>query len=159
MKRFTPRRRSALAPAALAPAALAPAALALIGCLTVSGCVPSETGRDLTLAGSFAAGESISILNLTIADGRYRVDYQLDVLIAPTGPVGELDCRVVDTAARIEFFDDLDRSAPPAEWVRLTAEGDFDLPELTLALQCSFDAATTASIVIRDARLRVRELS
>ena len=117
-----------------------------------------EAGRDLTVARSFAAGESISIVNLTIADGRYRVDYGLDVLIAPTGPAGELDCRVVDTTARIAFFDDLDRSAAPAEWVRLSAEGDFDLPELTLALQCSFDAATTASIVIRDARLRVREL-
>ena len=146
--RFTPRRRFALAPAALV----------LVGCLALIGCATSEAGRDLTVAGSFAAGESISIVNLTIADGRYRVDYGLDVLIAPTGPAGELDCRVVDTTARIGFFDDLDRSAPPAEWVRLTAEGDFDLPELTLALQCSFDGPTTAAIVIRDARLRVREL-
>ena len=156
--RFTPSRPSALARHALPRHALAPAALALVGCLTVTGCSTAEAGRDLTVAGSFAAGESISILNLTIADGRYRVDYGLDVLIAPTGPAGELNCRVVDTAARIEFFDDLDRSATPAEWVRLTAEGDFDLPELTLALQCSFAAATIASIVIRDARLRAREL-
>jgi len=132
--------------------------LVLVGCLTLSGCAGPDTGRDLTVARSFAAGESISILNLTIADGRYRVDYGLDVLIAPTGPAGELHCRVVDTTARIAFFDDLDRSAAPAEWVRLSAEGEFDLPELTLALKCSFDAATTASVVIRDARLRVREL-
>ncbi|MCY7412784.1 MAG: hypothetical protein LH471_07080 [Salinibacterium sp.] len=139
--------------------ALAPVALALLGCLTLSGCATKETERDLTIAGTFAAGEAISILNLTIANGRYSVDYQLDVLVAPTGPAGKLDCRVVDTAARIEFFDALDRSAMPAQWARLAARGDFDLPELTLALQCSFDAATTASIVIRDARLQVRELT
>jgi hypothetical protein len=126
--------------------------------LFVAGCTAPERLPEQTFAGSFAAGETISIRNLTIAAGLYAVGYELDVFVAPSGPAGELKCGIVDTAGRIEFFDGLDRSTGPARWSTLAADGEFDLPELTLAIQCSFDRAVTASVVVRNAVLRATEV-
>lgn len=90
----------------------------------------------ITVSGYYTPDQPLVVSNLTIGDGVYRVGYSANVLFLPDNPLAELRCWIVDTAGRIEFFDDGVREVPPRLWTRISARSVYDLPALTLGLRC-----------------------
>lgn len=117
-------------------------AVALAGC---------STSVERVYTGQFGPDDPVSLGNLTIADGRFDVGYRLEVLLVPRGAPVRIACTIVDTSGRIGFFDGLARTLEPGRWTTLTADGSFDLPELTLGLRCAPDDAATFDLIVREA--------
>lgn len=118
----------------------------------MSGCAP--TGEQV-FSGDYSPTEPVSILNRTIGDGRYLIGYSLWVFAAPQAAPVDVTCTIVDTSGRIAFFVDLEQTVPSGTWTKIAAQGEFDLPELTLGLRCRPTAPTSMSLIVRDVRLDV----
>jgi hypothetical protein len=108
---------------------------------------------DRTLTGYYSPGDAITVQNLTIGDGRYRIGYSMEVLYSPLGSGDELRCGLADTSGRIEFFDEAVRDVPAGEWTQVAFNAVLELPELTLGLECSPSRAGLLSVVFRSVSL------
>lgn len=118
----------------------------------ISGCAPSG---EQVFSGDYSPTEPVSILNRTIGDGRYLIGYSLWVFTAPQAAPVDVTCTIVDTSGRIAFFADLEQTVPSGTWTKIAAQGEFDLPELTLGLRCRPAMPATMSLIVRDVRLDV----
>jgi len=134
------------------------AAIAAIALCAAAATVfaPTPTGERV-FAGRYAPDSALTVRNLTVADGLYRVSYSLRIFLEPPldGHALAVTCSIVDTGGRIEFFDELDRDLAAGSWVTLEAAGYFELPELTLGLRCAPQRATELVVLVRDARIEV----
>ena len=142
--RSTPRRRTIAAGAVVAALGLA-----------VTGCT---AGADRFISGWFGPERPVALVNRSLSFGEYRIAYTIELLIAPQGPPVEVTCGVVDTTGRIAFFDSLDRTVESGRWVTIEAQGDFDLPDLTLGLRCAPDGTGLLDVIVRRVTLEVEPL-
>lgn len=142
--RCTPSRRGVAAVAVAAALGLA-----------VTGC---GAGGDRFISGWFGPERPVALVNRTIGDGEYRVAYALQLLVVPQGAPVVVTCTVVDTSGRIGFFDGLERTVESGRWVTIEAEGDFDLPDLTLGLRCAPDGTGLLDVIVRRVSLDVEPL-
>jgi hypothetical protein len=120
----------------------------------LAGCAPSD---ERVVQGRYGPDEPIAVLNRTIGDGRYSIGYSLWIYVAPREQPVSVSCTVVDASGRVAFFADLARVAESGRWTKLTAEGTFDLPEVTLGIRCAPAQDSTLEVVLRDVRLDVVE--
>lgn len=139
------------------PSRLPTAAVAVVAALVLAltGCGAST---DRFLSGWFGPERPVALVNRTIGDGEYRVAYALQVLVVPQGEPVVVTCTVVDTSGRIGFFDGLERTVESGRWVTIEAEGDFDLPDLTLGLRCAPDRSGLLDVIVRRVSLEVERL-
>lgn len=130
------------------------AAVAALG-LVLTGCSASP---DRFISGWFGPDRPVALVNRSLSFGDYRIGYTIELLVAPQGPPVEVTCGVVDTTGRIAFFDSLDRTVESGRWVTIEAEGDFDLPDLTLGLRCAPDGTGLLDVIVRRVSLDVEPL-
>jgi hypothetical protein len=140
--------------ATLAYGALLVALVAIAGVyLAVRIIQPPSESPDRVVAGYYEPDDHITVQNLTIADGRYRVGYSMEVLFTPLGASEVLRCELLDTSGRIEFFDAGIREVEAGEWTPIAFSTVLELPEVTLGLRCSPDAEGLVSVVFRSVSL------
>lgn len=140
--RFTPRARAIAA------------TVAALG-LVLTGCSASA---DRFISGWFGPDRPVALVNRSLSFGDYRISYEIELLVAPQGPPVEVTCGVVDTTGRIAFFETLDRTVESGRWVTIEAEGDFDLPDLTLGLRCAPDGTGLLDVIVRRVSLDVEPI-
>jgi hypothetical protein len=75
------------------------------------------------------------------------------VLYLPRGADSSLECGLVDTTARLEFFRGSGTTATIGVWTLLEFEADYDLPELTLGIRCSPSTDGALAVVFRNPEL------
>ncbi len=122
------------------------ATLLLVLCLTA--CAPAA---DRTVAGHFSPERPVSLTNLTLTDGRYRVSYSLTIYAADRGvPRTRLTCTIVDVSGRLSDLPGLVRAVPTNQWVTVTATDVFELPDLTMGIRCYPDREADLTVVVRD---------
>jgi hypothetical protein len=115
--------------------------------------IPVVGNSDRTVAGYFSSDDAITVQNLTIADGRYRVGYSMEVLYSPLGAGRVLRCTLEDTSGRIEFLGESVRDVPAGAWTPIAFNAVLDLPELTLGVRCSPSDDGLLSAVFRSVSL------
>jgi len=131
------------------PAIVALAVLAAVG---LTACVPSDGITSFT--GYHRGGESVRIENLTIADGRYRIGYAMDVQLLSRDPEAVVRCGIVDNNGTIEYLGQVKTEARAGDgWVRLAWEATYDLPEITLGIRCAPTTAGVFTLRVRDVAL------
>jgi len=132
------------------------ATVAAVAVTIAAGTVFAPAQSDeRTFSGRYSPNSPISLVNLSVADGLYRIAYSAQMYVDPPrdGLRLTLTCGIVDTSGRIEFFDELDRQVDAGGWVTVEASGNYELPELTLGLRCNPERATGLVALVRDARI------
>jgi len=117
---------------------------------------PRPSTADQVFAGRFGPTSGIVVKNLTVADGRYLLDYSMDVYVAPNARSIGVVCTVEDTSGRIAALPGLVRPVASGRWVTISAQDVFELPDLTLGIRCFAEQDALLVIAVRNALLTAR---
>lgn len=126
------------------------AAAAALLVVLLSACAPTDTA---TISGRFSPTRPVSLANLTVVDGRYRVSYTMVIFVMAQGAPLTVTCDVLDVSGRLAAISGLDRTIPTNRWVRLTEMTVVELPDATLGVRCSPDRTRDLTVVVRDLEL------
>jgi hypothetical protein len=126
---------------------------ALLIALLLCGCTPTDTA---TIVGRFSADSPVSLANLTVEDGKYRVVYSMLIFVAASGAPTTVTCDVLDVSGRLADLSGLDRVVPTNRWVRLTEKSVVELPDATLGVRCFPPEATDLTVMVRDLELEAQ---
>lgn len=108
-----------------------------------------------TFSGFSSPDSEIAVTNLTIAGGRLDIGYSVKVLVIPREPSSPIQCGLVDTSGRLEFFEASRQDVMPNGWTSLAFDSTYELPELTLGLRCSTQIAGPITVFFSDAEIHV----
>lgn len=137
--------------------ALALAVAALVSGGTRDAGSGGDSGRPGAIQQRFvdsfvAEGDSIAIANHTVSNGTYLVTARFDIrsLGAPT----TLDCGLADANGDIGYLStERESVAISAEWQRIELGTVFELPDTTIALECTAIADGLVQFAVRDVSL------
>ncbi|MFM9877695.1 MAG: hypothetical protein ACKVOG_07585 [Rhodoglobus sp.] len=118
--------------------------------LLLAGCTPTDT---TTISGRFSPDRPVSLANLTVVDGRYRVSYTMAIFVMAQGAPVAVTCDVLDVSGRLAALSSLDRTITANHWVRLTEMTVVELPDATLGVRCFPDRTRDLTVVVRDLKL------
>lgn len=125
-------------------------ALGLFLVFLLAACTP--TG-DTTITGRFGPQIPVSLANLTVIDGRYRVGYTMEIFVSAIGAPLRLTCDVVDVSGRLAAIPGLARTISANRWVRITEKRVVELPDATLGVRCFPETPSDLTVVVRDLQL------
>jgi hypothetical protein len=103
------------------------------------------------VVGIYRPTDEITLANLTIVDGAYRLSYSAEVQYFGATRTATMYCGLVDTSGRIQY---LGRSVTAMRgtgaWRTIEFSGTFELPALTLGLQCSPASPGSLALAYRE---------
>jgi hypothetical protein len=126
--------------------------LAVIAAAAATGCASPDGVASFT--GYHRVGDSLRIENLTIPDGRYRVDYSVRVQLLSRDPAVSVRCGVVDSNATVGYLEQALTEAGAGDgWVTLSSSNTYELPEVTLGIRCAPTLEGAFSLRVSDVSL------
>ncbi|MCU1404091.1 MAG: hypothetical protein JWQ43_394 [Glaciihabitans sp.] len=110
--------------------------------------------------GYFEAEQAIGLEYTSLAEGRYRLGYSMDVRFGAQDSRTMLICSFVDSNGIIGYLSgEVQRVPADGQQYHLEYERVFPLPEITVGLRCSPNRSGQLSAQFADIRVSVEELA
>lgn len=146
----------------VALAVVAAAMVSVAGAVSEFGSPPDAapsgtTGADQFFRGYYAADEPLALAYRTIPYGSYVLEYSMDVRFFASDRRAVLECGFVDANGVIGYLENSARVEipPTGETRKVTFSAAFQLPEITIALNCTPSRSGELDVQFRNVALGV----